>query len=53
MTAAATNIGNLVNLASIARDIGISHPTAKRWLSIFVTSNIVYLLKSYSNNITK
>ena len=53
MTAAAASTGQLVNLSSIARDVGISQPTAERWLSILVASNIVYLLKPYSNNITK
>lgn len=53
MTAAAASTGQLVNLASLARDVGISPPTADRWLSILVASNIVYLLRPYSNNITK
>ena len=53
MTAAAAATGQLVNLSSLARDVGISQPTAERWLSILVASNIVYLLKPYSNNITK
>lgn len=53
MTAAAASTGQLLNLASLARDIGISQPTAARWLSILVASNIVYLLQPYSNNITK
>ena len=53
LTAAAASTGQLVNLASLSRDVGISQPTAERWLSILVASNIVYLLKPYSNNITK
>ena len=53
MTAAAASTGQLVNLASLARDAGVSQPTADRGLSILVTSNIVYLLRPYSNNITK
>lgn len=53
MTAAAASIGQLVNLASLSRDVGISQPTAERWLSILIASNVVYLLKPYSNNITK
>lgn len=53
MTATAASTGNLLNLASLARDVGISQPTAERWLSILVASNIVYLLQPYSNNITK
>lgn len=53
MTAVAASTGQLLNLASLARDVGISQPTADRWLSILVASNIVYLLQPYSNNITK
>ena len=53
MVATAASIGQLLNLASLARDVGISQPTAERWLSILVASNIVYLLQPYSNNITK
>ena len=43
----------MLNLASITRDVGISEPTAKRWLSILRTSGIVYLLRPYSNNSIK
>lgn len=53
MVAAAANTGQLLNIASLARDVGISPPTAERWLSILVASNVVYLLHPYSNNITK
>lgn len=53
MMAAAASTGQLLNLSSLAGDIGISQPTAERWLSILVASNIVYLLQPYSNNITK
>lgn len=53
MIAAAASTGQLLNLASLARDVGISQPTAERWLSILVASNIVYLLQPYSNNIAK
>lgn len=53
MTAAAAATGQLLNLASLARDVGISQPTAERWLSILVASNIIYLLQPYSNNIAK
>lgn len=53
MVAAAAATGQLLNLTSLARDVGISQPTAERWLSILVASNIVYLLQPYSNNITK
>ncbi len=50
MTVCAAMTGQMLNLASLARDVGISEPTAKRWLSILKTSGVVYLLKPYSNN---
>ena len=53
MTAAAASTGQLVNMASLARDAGVSQPTAERWLSVLVASNAVYLLKPYFNNDTK
>lgn len=53
MVAAAASTGQLLNLASLARNVGVSQPTAERWLSILAASNIVYLLQPYSNNITK
>lgn len=53
MVATAASTGQLLNLSSLARDVGISQPTAERWLSILVASNIIYLLQPYSNNITK
>ena len=53
MTVAAANTGQLLNVASLARDVGISQPTAERWLSIMVTSNLIHLLQPYHNNITK
>ncbi|MDD5602630.1 MAG: ATP-binding protein [Eubacteriales bacterium] len=53
MTVCAAMTGQMLNLSSIAKDVGISEPTAKRWLSILKTSGIVYLLKPYSNNAIK
>ena len=53
MTVVAARTAQLLNLASLARDVGISQPTAERWLSVMVTSNLVYLLRPYHNNITK
>jgi len=50
MTVCAAMTGQMLNLSSLAKDVGISEPTAKRWLSILKTSGIIYLLKSYSNN---
>ena len=53
MTALASRIGGLLNLNSVATEVGITVPTAQRWLSILVSSNIVYLLEPYYNNIMK
>jgi predicted AAA+ superfamily ATPase len=50
ITVAAAMSGQMLNLASLARDVGISQPTAKRWLSIIKSSGLVYLLQPYSNN---
>jgi hypothetical protein len=53
MTVAASRTGQLFNAASMARDVGISQPTAERWLSILTASNLVILLQPYHNNILK
>ncbi len=53
MTVIASMTGNLLNLTSVARDVGISQPTAERWLSVLVASDLVYLLRPYSNNAVK
>lgn len=53
MISAAARTGSLLNLAELARDVGISQPTAERWLSVLVASNIVYLLQPYFSNVIK
>jgi predicted AAA+ superfamily ATPase len=53
MTAIASRTSQMLNLSSVANEVGISVPTADRWLSILLSSNIVYLLQPYYNNITK
>ena len=53
MTALASRIGQLLNLNTVANEVGITIPTAQRWLSILISSNIVYLLEPYYNNIMK
>jgi len=53
ITAAAARTGQMVNYRDMARDIGVSEPTAKKWLSILITSGLVYLLPPYSSNIEK
>lgn len=53
MIALASRIGQLLNLNSVATEVGITNSTAQRWLSILVSSNIIYLLEPYHNNIMK
>jgi len=53
MAVCAAMSGQLLNLSSLAGDVGISVPTAKRWLSVLKTSGIIYLLRPYSNNAIK
>ncbi len=53
ITAIASRTAQMINLSSVANEVGISAPTADRWLSILVSSNIVYLLQPYYNNRTK
>ncbi len=51
--ATAARTGNLVNYSDLAHDVGISEITAKKWLSLLVTSGLVYLLQPYSENVEK
>jgi predicted AAA+ superfamily ATPase len=53
MTVLASRTSQMLYLASVASEVGVSVSTANRWLSILVSSNIVYLLYPYFNNITK
>ncbi len=53
MSVVAGRTGQILNYASIAEDVSVSLPTAERWLSVLVSSNIVYLLPPYFNNRTK
>ncbi len=53
MTACAARTGGMVNYSELAKDVGITSPTAKHWLSILVTSGIVLLVEPYFNNALK
>ena len=53
MAATAARTGQLLNYADLSRDVGIDQKTAKSWLSILVTSGLVYLLRPYWRNVTR
>ncbi len=49
----AARTGQVLKYSELANAVDISEPTAKTWLSVLVSSNIVYLLEPYYRNITK
>ena len=49
----AARTGQELVYADIARSIGISSPTVKQWVSILVSSGVIYILQPYFNNIAK
>ncbi len=51
--ACAARTGQLLNLSDLARDVDVSMPTAKSWLSVLVASSQVFLLAPYHSNLTK
>ena len=53
LVATAARTGQLLNYASLARDVGIDNKTAKSWLSVLETSGIVYLLEPWYSNLNK
>jgi len=53
MVSVAARTGQLLNIADVAKDTGISQQTAEKWLSVLIASNIVYVLKPYHNNVLK
>lgn len=53
MTVLASRTSQMLNVSGIAGEVGISVSTANRWLSILISSNIVYLLQPYFTNFTK
>ncbi|MGB4508727.1 MAG: ATP-binding protein [Syntrophomonadaceae bacterium] len=53
LSSVAARTSQLVNYADLAKDTGISSPTAKQWLSILVSSGMVALIQPYYNNALK
>ena len=45
--------GQLLSMDSIARDVGVSAPTIKKWLSILENSFIIHFLEPDTNNLGK
>ncbi len=49
----AGRIGQIINLASLASDTGVSSPTISEWLSVLEASYIIYRLQPYYKNFGK
>jgi len=49
----AARTGGVLNLNSLASDCGITHNTAKAWISVLSISGIIYLLRPYHKNFGK
>ena len=49
----AGRVGQLANLSSLGADAGVSHTTAREWLTLLEASYIAFLLPPYFANIRK
>ena len=49
----ATRTGSVLNLAELGREAGVTAPTARRWLSVLETSQLVFLLPPHHRNLGK
>nr|MBF0222812.1 ATP-binding protein [Desulfobulbaceae bacterium] len=53
VTLCAGRVGQLLNFNNLASDTGVSHQTARNWLTLLEASYIVYRLQPYAANISK
>ena len=53
MRMCAARSGQLLNLSSLGDDCGITHNTARSWLSVLQASFIIYLLRPHYKNFNK
>jgi predicted AAA+ superfamily ATPase len=53
LTAVAARTGQMLQYADLARDVGVSPPTAKQWLSLLITSGLVVLVEPWYGNVLK
>lgn len=49
----AGRIGQLLNVSSLGNDAGVSHTTARNWLSMLEASYVIFLLPPYFRNVSK
>lgn len=49
----AARTGGILNLSDLGRDVGVSAPTVRQWMSVLEASQIIYLLRPWHRNIGK
>ncbi len=49
----AGRIGQILNLQSLGNDVGVSHVTARSWITLLEASYIIFLLRPWHGNISK
>jgi predicted AAA+ superfamily ATPase len=49
----AGRVGQVLNLSSLGNDCGITHNTAKSWISVLESTYIIFLLSPYYKNFNK
>lgn len=49
----AGRVGQLLNLQSLGNDAGVSHTTARNWLTLLEASYVVFLLPSWHTNVSR
>ena len=53
MRLCAGRVGQLLNLSAVGSDAGVSHTTAREWLTVLETSYVVFQLPPFHANIRK
>jgi len=53
LRACAARCGQTLNFSELGRDVGVSTPTSKQWLSVLQASNQVFLLEPYFRSLGK
>jgi len=49
----AGRVGQVLNLSALGADCGVSHATARRWMSVLEASYVVFRLQPVHRNVTK
>lgn len=49
----AARTGSILNMSALGREIGVTGPTVKRWMSVLEASGMVFLLPPYYRNFGK